>query len=433
MTARRLIAVSILLSVLFTTGIEGADKGTAKDGWSITPLPAVGYDSDFGFMAGGFVDINYYGGLYPNYRHRFCLEALVYSKHASYYMFQYDSRYLIPGIRTQAKLFFDNNPLYWFYGFNGAVHDYDPDLNMNRDKGIAYYSLDRKFLNSRLEFEGDLSTHLDWSARISYWHYLINELSWKGYDSSFTLFREYRQAGLIDDNEASGGDVAEFQIGFKYDTRDIEAAPTRGIFADMNVVYAPDLFNMGHDYLKLAARLRQYISLGTEKLVLAYSLAYQGTFAGNPAFYSQPSLVYFKPSDGLGGATTLRGVLYNRVVGSDYLWGNFELRTRIMDFTLLKRRVFAVVTPFLDAGIITQPFRFDRQIQAFHANDNVSAIPYQDYRSSMLKKARELHISYGISAQAVIDYNFIPTIVFGIPFDKRDGEYGLYMTLDYIF
>ena len=433
MTTRRLPAIFFILSVLFTTGIEGADKGTAKDGWSVTPLPAVGYDSDFGFMAGGFIDINYYGGLYPNYRHRFCLEALVYSKHASYYMFQYDSRYLRPGVRSQAKLFFDNNPLYWFYGFNGAVHDYDPDLNMNRDKGIAYYSLDRKFLNGRLEFEGDLSAHLDWSAGISFWHYWIKELNWKGYDPDFTLFREYRQAGLIDDDEASGGSVSEFQLGIKYDTRDMQAAPSRGIFADMNAVYAPDLFNTGHDYLKLAARFRQYISLGTEKLVLAYSLAYQGTLTGNPAFYSQPSLTYFKPSDGLGGATTLRGVLYNRVVGSDYLWGNFELRTRIMDFTLLKRRVFAVVTPFFDAGIITQPFRFDRQTQAFHANDNVSAIPYDDYRSSMLKKARELHMSYGISAQAVIDYNFIPTIVFGIPFDKRDGEYGLYMTLDYIF
>jgi hypothetical protein len=35
--------------------------------------------------------------------------------------------------------------------------------------------------------------------------------------------------------------------------------------------------------------------------------------------------------------------------------------------------------------------------------------------------------------QAVIDYNFIPSVTFGIPFDKRDGKYGLYMTLDYIF
>ncbi|MBO6077527.1 MAG: BamA/TamA family outer membrane protein [Bacteroidaceae bacterium] len=432
---RLTIALSLLLSILFPVGISGADTdiGTTKDGWSVNPLPALGYDSDFGFMAGGFIDINYYGGLYPNYKHRFCLEALIYSKHASYYLLSYDSRYLIPGVRTQAKLFFDNNPLYQFYGFNGAVHDYDKNLHLNRKDGIAYYSYDRKFLNGRIELEGNLSKHLDWTAGLSYWHYWIKELHWKGYNPDNTLFREYRKAGLIDDNEASGGRVAEFQAGIKYDTRDIEASPTRGIYADLSTVYAPDLFNTGYDYLKIAARFRQYLSLGTERIVLAYSLSYQGTFAGNPAFYSQPSLMYFKPSDGLGGATTLRGVLYNRVVGSDYLWGNFELRTRIMDFNFLNRRIFAVATPFFDAGIITQPFRFNRQAEAMFNADNTSVSSFDEYRSTLLERARELHMSWGISAQMVIDYNFIPTIVFGIPFDKRDGDYGLYMTLDYIF
>ena len=427
-------ATIAILLILFPIDIYGRDeKSTDKEGWSLNPLPALGYDSDFGFMAGGFIDMNYYGGLYPNYRHRICLEALVYSKHASYYMLQYDSRYLIPGVRTQAKLFFDNNPLYRFYGFNGSVHDYYPDLDLNRNKEIAYYSFDRKFLNGRLDFEGTVSHHLDWVSSLSYWHYWIKQLHWKGYDPDYTLFGEYRQAGLIEDSEASGGNVAEFMVGIKYDTRDIEAAPNRGLYTDLNVVYAPDLFRTGYDYLRLAARFRQYLSLGSERIVLAYSLAYQGTFAGNPAFYSQPSLLYFKPSDGLGGATTLRGVLYNRVVGSDYMWGNFELRTRLMDFSFLNRRIFAVATPFFDAGIITQPFRFERQVQVLYGTDNTSGQTFGDYRSMLLEKARELHMSAGISAQLVIDYNFIPTIVFGIPFDKRDGEYGLYMTLDYIF
>ena len=432
MSVRPLLTAILSLS-LMPVCLWAQNKDGVKNGWYINLLPAVGYDSDFGLMGGGYLDINYYGGLYPNYKHRFCIEALNYSKHASFYMLRYDSRYLIPGIRTQAKLFFDNNPLYWFYGFNGAVHDYEPGLNMNRDKGIAYYSFDRKFLNGRLEFEGDLSTHIDWSAGLSYWHYWIKELNWEGYDSDNTLFRKYRQNGIIGDEEASGGSVAEFQVGLKYDTRDIESTPSRGIFADINAIYAPDLFNTGHDYLKFAARFRQYLSLGTERLVLAYSIAYQGTFAGNPAFYSQPSLMYFKPSDGLGGATTLRGVLYNRVVGSDYLWTNIELRGRIMDFTFLKRRVFAVVTPFLDAGIITKPFRLERQAKALYPGDNVSDVSFDDYRVSMLDKSRKPHMSYGISVQAVIDYNFIPTIEFGIPFDKNDGDYGLYMTVDYIF
>ena len=101
------------------------------------------------------------------------------------------------------------------------------------------------------------------------------------------MFRKYRQMGLIEDAEADGGDVMEFQLGLKFDTRNIEPTPTRGIYADVNVAWAPDIFDTGYDYLKLAARFRQYLSLGTERLVFAYSLAYQGTLAGNQPFYTQ--------------------------------------------------------------------------------------------------------------------------------------------------
>jgi len=427
---------ALLLCLAFipasTAGAQ-TDDSTVKDGWSVNPVPALAYDSDFGLMAGGFLDINYYGGLYPAYRHRLCLEALTYSKHASFFMLHYDSRYLIPGIRTSAKLFYEDNPLYWFYGFNGAVHDYDSRLNFNRKDGIAYYSYDRKYINSRLELEAPMTSHLDWTAKLSYWHYWIKELNWDGYDPDNTLLRRYKQLGLIENAESNGGNIMEFQAGLKYDTRNIESMPSRGIYADVNLAYAPDLFNTGYDYLKLAARFRQYISLGSERMVLAYSLAYQGTMKGNQAFYTQSYIMHFKPSDGLGGATTLRGILYNRDMGNDYLWANFELRTRLLEINLLNRRVFGVLTPFFDAGAIVQPFRFDRQTEALYADDNVTDMTYQEYHSIMLDKARELHMSCGLSAQLVIDYNFIPSVTFGIPFDKRDGDYGLYMTLDYIF
>lgn len=437
MSLRRIYATA-LLSVLVSLSAMAADGNdpTVKEGWSVNPIPSISYDTDFGFMAGGIIDINYYGGLYPNYKHRLCLEALTYSKHASYYMIQYDSKYVIPGIRTSFKAYLDDNPLYWFYGFNGAVNDYDSRLNCNHKEGIAYYSMDRVFLNTRLELGGPMSTNLDWTAKYSYWHYWIKELNWEGYDHTNTLFRKYREMGLIEDAEASGGDVMEFQAGLKYDTRNIEATPTRGIYADVNVAWAPDIFSSGYNYLKLAARFRQYLSLGTPRLVLAYSLAYQGTVAGNQPFYTQSYMIHFKPSDGLGGATTLRGILYNRVIGDDYAWGNFEVRARLLDMNILNRRVFGVISPFFDAGAIVRPFRFSRQTQAFYneyAADNVTAVPYDQYHSSLLDKARELHMAWGIGGQLVIDYNFIPTVTFGIPFDKRDGNYSIYMNLDYIF
>ncbi len=427
--------LAILLMAVMPLAALGADgdMSTAKQGWSVNPVPAMAYDSDFGLMAGGFLDINYYGGLYPRYKHRICLEALTYSKHASFFMLHYDSRYLIPGLRTSAKLYYDNNPLYCFYGFNGAVHDFDRSLHINRKDGIAYYCYDRKFMNGRFELEGSLTSHLDWTAKLSYWHYWIRELNWEGYDHCNTLMRKYRTLGLIADDEKDGGNLFEIQAGLKYDTRDIESAPTRGIYADLIASYAPDLWNTGYDFVKLSARFRHYLSLGSERTVLAYSLAYQGTVAGNQPFWSLPYIMNFKPSDGLGGATTLRGILYNRLTGDDYMWTNIELRKRILDMNFLGRRIFGVVTPFFDAGTILQPFRFDEQAQKLYAADNVSAVSYDRYRSTMLKKAREIHMSCGIGAQLIIDYNFIPSVTIGIPFDKRDGDYGLYMTLDYIF
>ena len=429
----RYLTTLVMMLTLLPVSAADADKKTAssKEGWAVTPLPAIGYDSDFGFMAGGFVDINCYGGLYPNYKHRICLEALVFSKHASCYMLQYDSKYLIPGIRTNARIYFDNNPLYSFYGFNGFVNEYDASLNLNKDKGIAYYSYDRKFLNARIDLEGELSANLDWMAKVQWWHYWIRELNWKGYDHDNTLFSQYLKSGLIEDSESSGGSVLELQAGLKYDTRDIESAPNRGIYADVTLSAAPDINGSGYDYLKLAAHFRQYISLGTDKIVLAYNLAYQGTLWGNPPFYAQSAIMHFKPSDGLGGATTLRGVLYNRVVGNDYLWGNVELRTRIFDKEIFRRRVCGVITPFFDAGMLTNPFRFDRQATVMY--DNQSEENYGSFRSSLLDKACQPHLSYGIGTQLIIDYNFIPTLMFGIPFDSRDGKYGIYMTIDYTF
>lgn len=414
--------VRLAFLALFLPVIGLAAQESSREGWAANVLPAAGYDSDYGFMIGGFLDLNDYGGLYPNYRHRFCAEVLVFSQHASYYMLQYDSKYLIPGLRTQAKIYFDNDPLHGFYGFNGDAQKFHSDYHLNKETGIAYYSFDRKYLNAMLELGGDFSEHFSWTARAAYWKYWLHELDWKDYSSTNTLYRAYRENGLIEGAESGGGSVLEFKAGLKFDTRDMEAAPTRGIYADVNLDAAPDVFQTGYDYLKLSARMRQYMSLGTERLVLAYSLAWQGTIAGNPAFYSQPYIIHFKPTDGLGGATTLRGVMLSRLIGNDYAWGNIELRARMLDFGLWGRRVFVVANPFFDAGMITRPFRLDRQVN-MQGTD----------RESLMADACKMHMTWGIGGQLVIDYNFIPSLVVGFPLDKNDGDIGIYMTLDYTF
>ncbi len=76
MSHHRLLALLVKLLLAFiplaASGADG-EMPTAKQGWSVNPVPAMAYDSDFGLMAGGFLDINYYGGLYPKYKHRICM------------------------------------------------------------------------------------------------------------------------------------------------------------------------------------------------------------------------------------------------------------------------------------------------------------------------------------------------------------------------
>ena len=61
MSLNRLLAL-VLTTALIPLGVKGADADdpTVKHGWSVNPIPSMAYDSDFGLMAGGIVDINYY-------------------------------------------------------------------------------------------------------------------------------------------------------------------------------------------------------------------------------------------------------------------------------------------------------------------------------------------------------------------------------------
>jgi len=72
---------------------------------------------------------------------------------------------------------------------------------------------------------------------------------------------------------------------------------------------------------------KHYISAIKNRLVFAYHLGYQGSFAGNAPFYIQQNIssLFVNQADreGLGGRATVRGVQLNRIVGNGFLWANF--------------------------------------------------------------------------------------------------------------
>lgn len=399
-------------------------KKKVKTGWNFGPLPAIGFNSDLGFNFGALCDIFYYGdgSTFPEYMHKFNVEASWYTKGSGIFHLFYDSKYLLPKTRVTFAATYMPNKMMSFYGFNGYASPYSADIA--KENG-SYYAMNRDLLRILADFQGDITEDIGWAAGISFWDYKIGRVKLPKYEGEPSLYETYVEKGIIRPEEARGGSQLELKLGLVYDTRDHEPAPTRGIWAEVIAYGSPDIIGKtGNSYLKLSAHFRQYVPIVRDRLTFAYHLAYQGTLAGSPPFYTQQAIttLYLRQvnSEGLGSINTLRGLLYNRVVGDGYVWGNFELRWRIFDFRLFAQDWYFAANPFFDAGIIVQPYRLE-QMKASNDPEIYSGQP------------DGIHCSAGLGVKAVMNHNFIVSAEWGVPFDRRDGTNGFNIGLNYIF
>lgn len=429
--------VLILLAVVpFAVSAQEDRVKEVKTGWNFGPLPAIGYNSDLGFQLGALCDIYYYGdgSVFPDYRHKFNVEASYYFKGSGVLHFFYDSKYLIPGkIRLTFAATYMPNPIMNFHGFNGASSPYYKALDKQSD--MAFYSMRRDAVRVLADFSGRIAGSLSWAAGVSFWNYRIGRVTLEKYgdQAGNSLYNLYRKYGLITENEAEGGSRMEFKAGLVFDTRDHEAAPSRGIWAEAVAYGSPDMFQRAADYIKVAAHFRHYVPLAGDKVVFAYHLAYQGTVAGNVPFYMQSNITtpYLRQvnSEGLGSVNTLRGLLLNRVVGDGIAWGNAELRLRIASFDFINQRWYVALNPIFDAGMVVQPFREERMREIwndFWIPDSERALIYSGLDE-------RLHMSAGLGVKLAMNRNFIVSVEWAKPFASQDGTNGLNIGLNYIF
>ena len=376
-------------------GTKEARQTEKKTGWEFGVLPCLTYSSDMGFQYGVFGDFYYYGdgSTYPNYRDKISYEASHFTKGLTRLYLAYDSKVLIPKVRTTLSFTYIDDPLYNFWGFNGAASPVFKALTSNKSyasqildgtipasdaalfssmgvdplKNISYYCTNRDIIRVLADFQGNITPHLLWAGGISYWNFRMGDINEGkyGYDAKSTLYNHYKQYGVIRDSEAKGGNRLELKAGLVYDSRDFETAPNKGIWSEIYVNGSPDVFGDGFNYLKLSAHFRHYVripfGLKVGDPVFAYHLAYQGTVAGKAPFYIQQNVTALilkqLMSEGLGSSNTLRGTHANRLIGDGYAWGNFELRIKIVNFKLLKQNFYLAANPFFDCGMIVQPYR----------------------------------------------------------------------------
>lgn len=406
--------------VLFSASVYAEEK--IKTGLNFAPYPVIGFSTDLGFQYGINGTLYDYGdgSTFPDYRHKFNFEVSRYSRGQNTLKATYNSDFFIPGIRVSAALAYQANPLYRFYGFNGSVTHYDKSLD--KKDGVAYYSIDRRIIRAVTTFQGTITNDLQWAAGVNFLSYRINKVRDKyDYDPERSIYCDYLRSGVIRPEEANGGERMEFNVGLVYDSRNALSVPSKGIWAELYLTGSPDVFGDGFKYSKLSARFRHYVGIvDDDRLTFAYHIAYQGLLSGSQPFYiiqNINSLIIKKTiNEGLGNKNTIRGTLYNRFLGDNYAWANFELRVKLFSFNAFRQSFYIATNPFFDLGAITRPFRLDAA-----------------RGSQLYKEATKLHESLGMGIKLVMNRNFVMSVEGARPLNPEDGHFGVNFGSNFIF
>ena len=412
---------------LFLLAAQILPQQKMKKGFGFGALPAISYDSDVGFQYGALVNLYDYGNgtIFPKYNHSLYLELSTYTKGRVVARMRYDSERLIPNVRSTVDISYIADPISEFYGFNGYQSVYNADLTTPNK---LFYKNSQYMFRAKADFQGNFgNTKFGWVAGYTFYHFTIDTVNIKklglGYEGE-SLYQKYKSWGLISADEATGGNINYFKAGLKYDSRDQLACPMKGIFTEAVIQTAPRFLN-DKPHTKFALIHRQYFTLAKE-LSFAYRFDYQSTISHDKVpYYAQPLLItsflVAATNQGLGGKSSVRGLLRNRVIGDDVAFGNFELRYKFLRFEWLKQNFYLGTNVFFDTGIILKPIYVNPAV--------ITAYPtyFSDYQSEML------HSAAGVGLKVGWNENFVVSVDYGRAFDKRDGNAGFYVGLNYLF
>ncbi len=437
---KKIAFLFVILAIATTTFSQ--EEG--KTGWNFGALPAVTYNTDLGFQYGALANFFNYGdgSIYPNYKHNIYMEVSVFTKGSGIYRLSYDSEYLIPGLRVTSDLAYLPDVAFNFFGFNGYEAVYNPEwINSNSSDPNQYKTrMFYKMQNNNLRFKTDvqfpiMGHELKGLAGFNLQNYKISTVDIdklnKGNDVNPlpdvpTLYDQYIDWGLLNEQEKDGGFIPLLKTGLVYDTRDNDANPMSGIWTEALLFGAPKFLGAESGFLSFILTHHQYFTLVERDLSLACRLSYQGNIAGDVPFYMQSQIETssIKPNIGLGGSKNLRGIQRARIIGEGIAYGNIELRWKAHHFNFINQRFYLGINAFTDFGQVVQ--KVDIQSKFAH----LSALPDPNYFNF---ENESLHVSYGLGVRVAMNENFVVSADFGKAVDPQDGTTGLYMGLDYLF
>lgn len=449
--------ISVFLASILVLTLYSQEKDNPT-GWKFGgALPAVTYDSNLGLQYGALFTFYNYGdpSVFPDYLDYTYTEVSHYTKGSGIFRMMYESNRLIPGVHLSSDLSYLPDAATDFYGFNGYEAVYNKKWEeLDKKKGPAepyktsmFYRFRRNQFRFKNDFQGKLSgEHFKWSAGFALNNFFVGSVNIdklnKGKKWPFPqvteepgLFELYRDSlGLISANEADGGWVSTLKAGIVWDSRDNTTNPMKGLWTEVGIEGAPGFLGNDWTFVKLYLTHRQYFTLIDKKLSFAYRLGYQSTLGEGtvPFFYQSQiitSLLTGATNEGLGGVSTLRGVLRNRVIGDGVGYGNFEFRWKPLHFYLFGKESYLGLNFFYDFGVVTKNIELPSNLQATF-NNKMTGYNYSDFFNPGGEK---LHQDIGISIMPIWGQNFVIAADIGKALNSQDGGIGFALGLNYLF
>jgi outer membrane protein assembly factor BamA len=432
---------AILICTLNLTYGQEKVKEKMKSGWSFGFFPVFGYDSNTGTKYGGILKLFDYGNgtAYPRYDQAFNLEISRTTKGQGVNQLTYDSRTIIPGFRIMAEASYLTEKTLDFYGFNGYNAYYSSDYTKEGNPSYIsplFYRMERELLKLRFEIIGKIKgDNLKWFGGFEYMNNKLDTIDIENLNkgrneddllpySDGGLYGRYVSWGLIRSDQAHGGQAGIFKGGVKYDTRDNEANPMKGLWTDIQLLFSPGFISDGYTYARMAFTHRQYFTLIPRRVNLGYRISYQAKLGGEMPFYMLPLVYNSAPQltlSGLGGSRTIRGILRNRVVGEDFVYGNIELRWKVARTVLFNQNLYLALSAYADAGMITGKY----ELPEISDPEGLEMLAKGD--------KEEMHTSYGWGIHGALNDNFVVSLNYAWATDPRDGVKGTYLQMSFNF
>ena len=394
-TAIRCVATATLSSAL-CSALCAALVAQQPHGVEISGVPALNFDADEGFGYGAILALYRYDASGASYR--WTLQPTVFLTTAGRrdYTLFFDApsrpghawRYTLYAGREQQLA----TP---YYGIGNAT-GYDASLETGSTRYIYRYGRDR------LRATGDVQHAL--------WLPALRVLAGAGLSSDRIDLTPFDSGRTLIEQDLGGaqpetGRTNYLRAGLTWDTRDREIGSRRGTWADVIVQRVDARLGASASYTRWTATARHYQPLGG-RLTLANRVVLQNIDGDAPFYVLSEIETTQRPQDGLGGASSVRGLPKDRYIGKGTFVSNNELRWRATDFTLHGRPSSVILSGFVDAG------------RVWADGVDLSGI------------TRDLHAGYGGGARFTFGPSFVIALDVG---HSAQSAAPVYIGLGYVF